>query len=65
MDLKDYDEMAKTFADEVQDCSDIDPDNNYSWNSLIYGWALGKGLSPADAEYLTKHILFKTIHGEK
>jgi len=65
MEIKDYDDYAELFQDEVMDSMEpVDPHNNYSWESLIYGWALGKDLRPSEAEYLKKHILFKQLHGE-
>jgi hypothetical protein len=43
-------ELTKDFIDNVLSISDeIDPSEQYHWDSLILGWALAKGLSTDDA----------------
>lgn len=44
------DEVIKAWKLEVCDwAGEIDPENEMDWHALFVGFAMGKGLSPADA----------------
>ncbi len=63
--IDDYKTWVEQFKEEIYDkkSTDVDPHNDYYWGSLTYGWALGKGLSPADAKDLEIHIRSETPYG--
>jgi hypothetical protein len=52
------------FKAEVNDrAKEIDPGNEQDWFSLTLGWAIGKGLSPDNADEFARYIRYKTELG--
>lgn len=41
--------LQQKFKDEVYDREDIDPDDQFDWDSLTFGWALANGCSRDEA----------------
>jgi hypothetical protein len=38
----------------------IDPSDEHQWHSLTVGWAIAKGMTPADAYYFATFIRYHT-----
>lgn len=56
--------LIDLFVEEVQDrAEEIDPNDQEDWSSLIIGWAIAKGLKPADARTLCEYIHRFTEYG--
>lgn len=54
-------ELEKLFKVEVSSkTNEVDPDDRHDWLSLTYGWAIAKGLPPADAYEFALHIRYET-----
>lgn len=53
----------QTMLDEFKkiDVRSADPDNEFEWDSVIFGWALAKGLSPRNAHSFWHHVRFDTV----
>ena len=50
MNSRTKDMLAILFKVEILDQDKaIDPEETYEWETLVYGWALGKGLTPQEA----------------
>ncbi len=61
---KESDPIVKRFKQEIHDrAKEIDPANEHDWLSLTLGWAIGKGLSVADALDLALFIRYDTNLG--
>lgn len=43
-------ELQQKFKSEVYDLDGTDPDDQFDWDSLAFGWALANGCSRDDAE---------------
>ncbi len=57
-------ELAQAFKVEVHDrAAEVDPDSDYPWLHLTVGWAIGKGLSPEDANEFASYIRYETDLG--
>lgn len=53
--------LIDQFKTEVSDkATEIDPDNEYCWKSLTYGWYLAKGYKPEKALEIAITIRYKT-----
>ncbi len=56
--------MVDQFKTEASDrASEIDPQNEQDWYSLTLGWAIAKGLSPANAIFFACYIRYRTDLG--
>lgn len=56
--------LIASFEAEVHDrAKAVDPDDELDWHDLTVGWALGKGLKPADARALATYIRCYTALG--
>jgi hypothetical protein len=56
--------LERKFKLEVHDRSNaIDHSNEQDWFSLTLGWAIGKGLSPDEANDFAFHIRYHTKLG--
>jgi hypothetical protein len=57
-------ELIEPFKTECHSrAGEIDAENSQDWYSLTLGWAIAKGLSPADAQDFAVHIRYKTELG--
>ena len=57
-------ELIEPFKTECYNrAGEIDAENSQDWYSLTLGWAIAKGLSPADAQDFATHIRYKTELG--
>ena len=64
MPINNYEIYVGQWVSEVYNrCDEVDPEDEHDWSSLSYGWALGKGLTPADAADLAYHIRRNTPYG--
>ena len=53
--------LTNLFKTEVHDrARDIDEAGTQDWFSLILGWAIAKGLNPADAHTFAIYIRYRT-----
>lgn len=56
--------LMKQFTDEVHyRALQIDPDSNEDWQSITIGWAIAKGLNPADAVEFASYLRYHTDQG--
>jgi len=54
-------ELLALFKTEVTDrSSEIDPGEEHDWLSLSIGWAIAKGLSPAETHEFALHLRYST-----
>jgi len=61
---KDNMTLIEQFITEVHfRAKEIDPDNEYDWRDLTYGWALGKGIEPEAAAEFALFIRYSTDLG--
>ena len=50
MDMESFNKLRTEFHTNVFNArATIDPENNEDWFSLAYGWALGRGCDPKEA----------------
>jgi hypothetical protein len=57
------DHLEKEFEIVSSQAKEIDPEQNQDWFSLTLGWALAKGLTPAEAHTFSAHIRYHTDLG--
>lgn len=56
--------LKALFKTEVHDrASTVDDNDSQDWYSLTLGWAIAKGLTPADAHKFATHIRYSTDLG--
>lgn len=56
--------LEDSFKADVHDkAAEVDPENEMHWGHLTIGYALGKGLSPVDAQDFARHIRYHTDLG--
>jgi len=48
--------LIDQWVDDVYNHSEIDPENNYCWESMAIGYYLGKGHSIKQAEFLVRKL---------
>jgi len=61
MTKKERTRLTKLFKVEVNDhSSKVDPDDEEDWKSLTLGWALAKGVSPAEARDFASYVRYET-----
>lgn len=59
--VKENTALIAQFKAEAHDrASEADPDSSEDWYSLTLGWAIAKGLTPADARAFASHIRYNT-----
>jgi len=52
-------EMLEVFKREVADrAAEVDPKKEHDWYSVTVGWAMGKGLSPVEANAFARYIRY-------
>jgi len=62
--MADFEILEEQFENEVDNLAEqVDPNDEQDWGSLTLGWALGKGLSPEDANDFADHIRWDTDLG--
>lgn len=53
----DFTELVTRWREEVYNrWQVVDPEGEYHWDSMAYGWALAKALSPKQAREFVLHI---------
>lgn len=55
--------LIQEFADKVASNKDVDPEGEYHWGDLTYGWALAKGLEVEDAKEFASFVRYCTNVG--
>jgi len=59
-----YEMLERAFKTEVYDRRvEIDSNNEQDWYSLTLGWAIAKGLNPANANEFALYIRYDTDLG--
>lgn len=63
-DLKEYWDAHKTFRnllikEIVNRASEIDPTEEKDWEVMIFGWAIGKGMSIQDADDFASQVSYE------
>lgn len=58
---------AKLIEQVTSQIEDIDPNNELDQELIIYGWAIGQGMTPADASTFANLVIteMKAIYPEK
>ena len=61
---KKREELTDLFNKEVSDKAyTLDPESEFDWYSLTFGWAIGKGLDSTDAREFATYIRYHTELG--
>lgn len=56
--------LLKKFRKQIHErASEIDPDNEFYWKDLTYGWALAQGLEPEAAREFASYVRYNTDMG--
>lgn len=58
---KDWPKWAKVFEKEISlNAKQIDPNNEFDWWCITYGWAIAKGFDIDDAHKFATYIRYDT-----